>query len=693
MVGHLGALLVEMAGGDELRLEQLAPLPAPESRLLGEWSGPPAGQEPPRVEPVHERFAALAASVPHATALCWGGGSLTYGELASEVTRLARRLAGAGGGVGHERRIGICLERSPERIASVLAVLEAGAAYVPLDPEYPAQRLAFMVEDAGLAAIVTRSALRPRLPASAALLCLDEEVAAGREGGAPEGASGGVRPGPRDLAYVIYTSGSTGRPKGVLVEHGGLGNVIAHAAAALELGPGKCVLQAASLSFDASALEIFTALTSGAALCLVDGDTLRDGERLGESLRRHRVSTLIAVPSLLDVLAPDALPDVTAVMAGGEACSAETAARWGRGRRFFNAYAPTETTIYSTLERHAGGPDQAPGVGRPIPGATVHLLDRALRRAPAGTSAELFVGGVGVARGYHGLPALTAERFVPDPFAAEPGGRLYRTGDVGRWREDGTLELLGRRDAQVKVRGHRVELGEVESALVRHPAVREAVVVLRDEAAGAAGQGRLAAYVVPEPRAVEARADTELDGELRAHLRQHLPEPMVPAAIVVLDALPRLPSGKLDRRALPAPETPRPARTGGRIRPRTESERGVAAVWSEVLKLEPEQVGIHDNFFDLGGHSLLAIQVQSRLADRLGRKVAIVELFRHPTIRDLARHLDGGCVGEGIAESTGAGAPPAPVAVRVEPRAAAARGEQRRRRGGARRASEPEPVP
>ncbi len=420
---------------------------------------------------------------------------------------------------------------------------------------------------------------------------------------------------------------------------------------------------------------------------------LRDGERLGDYLRRHRVTTLIAVPSLLALLAPAALPDVAAVMAGGEACSAELAAKWrrsGRTRRLLNAYAPTETTIYSTLARCDGPLDQLPGVGQPIPGATVYLLDSRLRPVPLGAAGELFAGGRGLARGYHGRPGLTAERFVPDPFGAA-GARLYRTGDLGRWREDGTLELLGRRDEQVKLRGFRVELGEIEAALADHPAVREAAAVVHadEEANGAKAASRLVAYAVLEPAAA-VEQNGELDADLRAHLRQRLPEHMLPAAIAVVDALPRLPSGKLDRRSLPAPESLRGApRVRDHARPRSQTERDVAAVWAEVLKLAPESVGIDDNFFDLGGQSLLAIQVQSRLGERLGRQVPIVALFRHPTIRDLARHLENG----DAADETGEAA-----AVRPEPRAreraAVLHDEQRRRRAGARRNTRTEePVP
>jgi amino acid adenylation domain-containing protein/non-ribosomal peptide synthase protein (TIGR01720 family) len=687
MLRHLDAVLARIADGDDLELRQVTALPGAERQLLREW-GALAAQPPTAAPAVQTRFAERAAAAPEGTALLWDGGSLTYGELDRRVAELAERLtrrATAGAG---ERRIGVCLERSPEMVAAVLAVLRSGAAYVPLDPDYPPQRLAFMAEDAGLDAIVTRSPLRQRLPVAIELLCVDagDETQAGK--GEPAGAPRTALP--QDLAYIIYTSGSTGRPKGVLVAHAGLANVIAHAAVALAAGPGSRILQAASLSFDAAALEIFTALSTGATLCLVDAESLRDAERLGDFVRRHRVSTLIGVPSLLGMLAPESLPDVVAVMAGGEPCPAETAARWRRGRRFLNAYAPTETTIYSTLEDGAAPQNGPPGVGRPIPHTSVHILDRALRPLPAGASGEVYVGGIGVARGYHALPALTAERFVPDSCGEASGGRLYRSGDRGRWRDDGTLELLGRLDEQVKLRGSRIELGEIEAVLVRHSAVREAAAVVSEEAAGERSQRRLVAYVVLEPSAAGNGSGSELGGMLRAHLREQLPEPMVPAAVAVLAALPRLPSGKLDRRALPAPEAlrgGRAARGDGHAKPRTESERLLAATWCEVLRLEPEQVGIDDNFFDLGGHSLLAIQVQNRLAERLGRRIAIVELFRHPAIRDLARHLDE----HGRESTLDEPVPPAPFP--ASRRGGAVHLEQRQRRSGARRADEPEPSP
>ncbi|HSK80544.1 MAG TPA: SDR family NAD(P)-dependent oxidoreductase, partial [Thermoanaerobaculia bacterium] len=414
----------------------------------------------------------------------------------------------------------------------------------------------------------------------------------------------------------------------VLVRHEGVCRVIAESVRLFGLGPESRVPHLASLSFDASVLEMFTALTAGGTLLLLPGGLL--GPDLAEELRRHRATHLVASPALLDTLPPGGLPDLRTVTVGGEACSAETAAVWSERVALFNCYAPTETTIYSTTGRCLPGARRVPPVGRPIAGARVYLLDRRLRPVPLGARGELYVGGEGVARGYHGRPDLTAERFVPDPWSGEPGARLYRTGDLARRLPDGELEFAGRNDSQVKLRGFRVELGEIETALARHEAVERAVALVREDAPG---DRRLVAYAVVREGAAATPA------ALRAFLKGSLPEFMVPAAVVLLDTLPLTPTGKPDRKALPAPEGAR-AEEATYVTPRSEAERAIAEIWREVLRVD--RVGVNDNFFDLGGHSVLMAQVHAKLAATLGREIKLLDLFKFPTVGTLAAHLSGG---------------------------------------------------
>jgi amino acid adenylation domain-containing protein len=598
---QLLGLLGSLAEGLDTRLSDLPLLlPAERQALLVEWNDVAA--DPLAAETLHSLFEESARRWPQAVAVEQGERRLTYAELERRANGLARHLRSLG--VTLETRVGLSLSRTPERIVALLAVLKAGGAYVPLDPAYPSERLAFMAEDSGAALVLTEEALLGTLPESGEPL---EDLATAE-----------------NLAYVIYTSGSTGRPKGVLVRHGGAARVIAESARRFGFGPGSRVPQLASLSFDASVLEIFTTLAAGGTLLLLPDGLL--GSDLAAELRRQAVTSMVVSPALLDTL-PGELPALRSLTVGGEACSAATAARWSRDHALFNCYAPTEATIYSLTARCAPGVEQAPPLGRPIAGARALLLDADLRPVPLGAVGEIYVGGDGVARGYHDRPDLTAERFVPDPWSGwrgEPGARLYRTGDLGRYRPDGSLEFAGRNDTQVKLRGFRIELGEVETALARHPAVERAVAVVREDVPG---DRRLVAYAVTQAE----------PAELRAFLKERLPEFMVPSAVVPLKELPLTPTGKPDRKALPAPEGGREASAAAYAPPRNELERAIAGIWREVLHVE--RVGSGDNFFDLGGHSLLLAQVQTRLSAVLGRELALLDLFKHPTVGSLAAHL------------------------------------------------------
>ena len=553
-----------------------------------------------------EAFEAWAHRTPDAVALGRGAKRVSYAELDRRSGRLAGRLRRLG--IGPDVIVGMGAEHRVETIVALLAVFKAGGACLPLDPNLPRRRLERILEDA-------QPSLVPELSDVSGASDVSD-VSDVLEGDA--------------LAYVIYTSGSTGRPKGVQVHHHGLAHLVETHRRAFGLGRHSRVLALAPLTFDAAFSEVGMALLSGATLLLKPEETLLAGTELLELLRREAVTVATFAPALLATLPEARLASLETVICGGEALPAELAKTWAAGRRLFNAYGPTEVTVDATGGRlHSDG--QQPSIGRPIANTAVRLLDRSLRRVPIGAAAELCVAGPGLARGYLRRPAATAERFVPDPHTGDPclaAGRLYRTGDLARHLSDGRLDFLGRLDKQVKVRGFRVEPGEVEAALRRHPNVADAAVLLRDED----GHGpRLAAFV--------ATTTTEPPGEdaLRSYLRARLPDYMVPAFLVFLPALPRTPNDKLDRAALarvpwptdqPESETPVPA---------SGLERKIAGVWREVLGLQ--HVDVERNFFDLGGHSLALVRIQEKLRDAVGLDVPLVELFHYPSVRTLARYL------------------------------------------------------
>ncbi|HEX7242294.1 MAG TPA: amino acid adenylation domain-containing protein, partial [Longimicrobiaceae bacterium] len=598
---------------------------AERARVLEGWSAGPAA--PPPSRPVHAMVAEQAARTPDTAAITSGERSLTYAGLEERAGRLAARLRALG--VGPEVRVGVCLERSPESVVAVLGVMKAGGAYVPLDPAYPDARLAFMVADSGVRVLVTREELRERLPAEGIRV-----VPMGEEAHFPAPCES--PPVSLDhLAYVIYTSGSTGAPKGVLVEHRSLAATVQAARAAFGFGPGEVFPVLASPAFDIWAFEALVPLTAGGTARILPRESVRDLASLADEIRG--ADLLHAVPALMREVARAAreveggFPRVRQLFVGGDAVPPDLLREIRDafpGARLHVLYGPTEGTIVcASLPVGPRDTVTRQMIGAPLPGAVLHVLDPAGGVLPAGLPGELCIGGVGVARGYLGRPELTAERFVPDP-SGGPGARMYRSGDRARWLADGTLEFLGRIDQQVKVRGFRVEPGEIEAALAAHAAVREAVVVVREDAPG---DRRLVGYVVP---VAGDGVETPLPGALRDHLGAALPDHMVPGAFVVLDAIPRMPSGKLDRRALPAPErVPDEERY---VAPRTPLEELVASVWAEVLGLE--RVGVREHFFELGGHSLLATQVSSRLKS-MKLEVPVRLLFQTPTVEALAREV------------------------------------------------------
>ncbi|MFE4367883.1 amino acid adenylation domain-containing protein [Streptomyces sp. NPDC056835] len=611
-------------------------------RVLEEWGRGAELSE--RLTPA-EIFRGQLHRTPDLPAVITDEVTLTYAELYGRAARLARFLIDEGVRPGH--RVAVAMERGVEWLVAMQAVLHAGGVYVPLDPNFPAERFAHMLADSGAVLVLAESSLGAAVPADGGVRVLEVDALRGELAGFSS-VLPVVSVDPRQPAYVIYTSGSTGVPKGVEVPGGGLSAFVAGLAEGFGVRPGDRVLQTASPSFDASILEVLSGLGLGGALVVSPAGVVSAEDLVG-LLERHRVNHAFLVPALLAALPAVELPELRSLMVGAEAVSADLVARWAPGRRMVNAYGPTEGTVAATLSAALPvAPEGTPPIGRPVANARVYVLDGWLRPVPAGVAGELFIGGGGVAQGYVGLRGLTAERFVADPFGG-PGARMYRTGDVVRWRGDGVLEFMGRSDDQVKVRGFRIELGEVESALTAHPDIAQAVV-LALPVQGTGGAKRLVAYVVPGAGAVPTAAG------LREFLAGVLPEYMVPSAFVTLDALPLMPNGKVDRKALPSPEASG-AEEAGYTAPRSAAEETLCEVWARVLGLE--RVGVEDNFFDLGGDSILSIQVVSQ-ARAAGLRISPRDVFDRQTVRALAEHLGRVAAAE-QAPDRAESEPPAPV--------------------------------
>ena len=622
--GHLERLLASFAADPDQRVSRVPLLGETEwRRVTAEWNDTAA---PLADTPVPRLVEAEAARTPETIAARFQERRLTYRDLNRSANRLARHLRRHG--VGPNVLVGVFVERSLEMLVAVLAVMKAGGAYVPLDPGYPPDRLEFMLQDGRIGLVVTQEALRDRLamPGEVRTVCLDRDAALVAREADDDLATA---PAAHDLAYVIYTSGSTGRPKGVQIEHRSLVNVLAAFREVIDAGPRDVLVAVTTLSFDIAGLELMLPLVTGGQVVIADRDTAADPAKLMGVFADAGATMVQATPATWRMLLEGGWQRAEGlrVLCGGEALPADLAARLGAtGASVWNVYGPTETTIWSTVQRVDGGRGAIP-IGRPIANTRLYVLDPVGEPVPVGVPGELYIGGAGVARGYLHRPELTAEKFVADRFSPDPSARLYRTGDVVRYRADGALEFLGRVDHQVKVRGFRIELGEIESVLSGHPAVAEAVVVAREDRPG---DRYLAGYLRPAGAA-------PVMAELRAFLKERVPDYMVPSTFTVLDAFPLTPNGKVDRRRLPAPEERRTAARVAFLAPRDEIERAIASVWRDVLRLD--EVGVDDNFFDLGGHSLLLVQVQAKLRDALAREIAIVEMFQYPTVRAMASHL------------------------------------------------------
>jgi amino acid adenylation domain-containing protein len=624
MVSHFVQLLESIVSNPDRRISQLTLLtPVEHQQLTATWNNTTAAYASDRN--IHHLFETQVQESPEKAALVFRDEQLSYHDLNCRANQLAHHLLRLG--IGQEKIVGIAIERSIDMIVAVLGVLKAGAAYLPLDLEYPTQRLSFMLEDAAPALVLTHRSLQDKLPPHDALVVLlddDWEMIALES---PENPTSAV--GLQSLAYVIYTSGSTGQPKGVQVEHHGLVSLSVAQVLAYGIDSTDRVLQCASLSFDISIYEIVMALTHGATLYLPSPEALLVGQTLFDTLREYEITTVTLPPSVMMSVPEGSLPALRTLIVGAEVCPPSLAERWSKGRRFINAYGPTEGTVLATVTEPLQDAGKPP-IGRAISNVRVFVMDEQMQLVPVGVKGELHLGGAGIARGYLNRPELTAEKFVPDPYSGVPGARLYKTGDFVRYLPDGQLDFIGRKDHQIKLRGFRIELGEIETALSRHPAVSECIVLLREDAPD---EKQLVAYVV------NRRDYSVTSGELREHLSRQLPDHMLPAFIVIMAAFPLTPNGKIDRRALPAPVA-LVWQNDSYVAPRTAIEEILVNIWSEVLHVE--RIGIHDNFFDLGGHSLLAMQVLSRIGEvfRVSIEAALHRIFESPTVASLAECIE-----------------------------------------------------
>ncbi len=633
MGGLYGRILTRLSRAPESSHGDLLLSSAERHQVVVEWND--RARAAAQFVSLPDLLAAQAERTPAAVAVSCAGQRLTYGELQERARVLLGELQRRG--VGPGTRVGLCVERSLEMIAALWAILDSGAAYVPLDPGFPAHRLAQIVEDSGVCLLVTERASAERLPASGIARWVIDE--------APLKAAVGCRPVPpklaQSLAYVVYTSGSTGRPKGVQVPHQAVSNFLASMAQRPGLGAGDTLLAVTTLSFDIAVLELFLPLIVGGRLELARGQDVAAGERLQTLLRQREVSALQATPATWRLLLESGWEGTPGLLAlcGGEVLPPDLARRLRpRVKALWNLYGPTETTVWSSIERVEEVSGSLP-IGRAIDNTTLRLLNSDLAPVPIGVAAELYIGGDGVSRGYFAAPALSAERFVPDPLAGCPGARLYRTGDLARWRTDGKLDFLGRGDRQVKLRGYRVELGDIEACLGQHPGVSEAVVVVRGEGVAA----RLVAWV--------ATGDGIQADQLRRFVSERLPRYMVPAACLQLQSLPRLPNGKLDHRALREKAPVAAPRAAAESVPRGTAEELLASIWSETLELPG--VRREDDFFALGGHSLLATRLLARVQSAFGVRLQLHHLFSAPILRaqaELIGRLDPAAVGSPVAQ-------------------------------------------
>jgi amino acid adenylation domain-containing protein len=632
MAEHFWTLLAAAVAGPDRRLSELPLLTEAERRqMLVEWNRTSA--DFPADKCVHELFEEQAALNPDAVAVIHRDEQLTRGRLNERANQLAHYLRSLG--IGRQTPVAICIRRSLDMVVGVLGILKAGGAYVPLDPVFPRERVAYMLRDAGAQTLITQEEFLPQFrdyPGRVIALDSASSILAAQPGSNLERANL-----PEDLIYIIYTSGTTGRPKGILISHRGVVNFLQFLRNTYNLGEKDTILLLPSIAWDGSVDDLFLPLTMGGKLVIPTDAEVTDPEALLRHVGKRQVTALLSVvPTLLRALtaAKHEVERSTAALrlliVAGEAWFLadyrKAQAVFGDGVLIANHYGPTECTctqVFYPVRTPPAGEDGVMCLGRPTPNHEVYILDAHRQPVPIGVPGEICIGGVGLARGYVNLPELTAEKFVPHPFSGQPGARLYRTGDLGRYRSDGNVEFLGRMDQQVKLRGFRIELGEIMTVLGRHPGVQQSVIVRWEQRPGDA---HLVAYVIPSRRLPPTT------GELRGFLQRELPEYMVPSIFVFMETFPLGPTGKVDARALPAPDRSRAERPYAA--PRTPIEEMMAAIWAKVLRVSP--IGIEDNFFELGGHSLLATQVISRLHEELGVEISFQQFFKTPSVACLS---------------------------------------------------------
>jgi amino acid adenylation domain-containing protein len=655
MTAHYQTLLESIAANPSERISELTILtPAERRQILVDWNVTDAPY--PSELSLATLFEEQAAKWSQSIAVSFGNRELNYSELNIRANQIAWRLRSLD--IKRGSLVGICLERSPEMVVALLGVVKSGGGYVPLDPEYPRDRLAFMIADAQLQAVITKEHLLDRFPQTAIpILCVDRDASllatTSRE-------NPGAKNGGEDLAYVMYTSGSTGTPKGVCIQHRAIGRLVLNTNF-VSLCPGDHIAQVSNFSFDVSTFEIWGALLNGGKLIGFEKEVMLSAFDFAAELERCPITVMFLTTALFNQLAredPGMFRTVHTLMVGGEALDPKWIRRVLESEeppsRLVNGYGPTEATTFAVCHVIQNVPPGAASVpiGRPIANTVVYILDKYGQPVPIGVRGELHIGGPGVARGYWNRPELTAQRFIGNPFREEKGQMLYKTGDLVRYLPDGCIDFLSRIDNQVKLRGFRIELGEIEATLAQHPAVKDAVAVIREDSPGSR---QLVAYIVQNPLTVEANGQGTVDAldvdaaqwqkahdEIVKFLQQRLPEYMIPQAFVLLDKLPLSPNGKIDKKALPTPGQAHPDFAASYVAPRTPVEEKLTAIWCEVLTLS--KAGVHDNFFtQLGGHSLTATQLFSRIRKSFEIEVPIRKIFEGPTIAQLAKCIEEYC--------------------------------------------------
>ncbi len=631
LLGHFQTLLENIVSNPSVPVSQLELMSPDERRqVVTKWNL--TSREYSEDNCLHQLFESQVLKTPDAIAVEFQEQKLTYRELNERANQLAHHLRKRG--VAPDSRVALYVHRSLEMMVALLAIMKAGGAYVPLDPMFPRERLEFMLQDAGVAMLVTQAALLDVLPTQAAqIVCIDRDWSAIAQESAESPATEVT---PASLSYVIFTSGSSGRPKGVQIEHRSLVNFLTSMGNRPGISKDDALLAVTTLSFDIAGLELYLPLINGAKIILASREDAADGQRLLNLLNSSRATMMQATPATWQMLIDAGWTGTAGLKAlcGGEALSSSLAEHvLVRCSELWNMYGPTETTIWSTLYKVETCCSGTVSIGRPIANTQTYILDKYLKPVPIGVAGELYIGGDGLARGYLNRPELTAEKFIADPFSNQPAGKLYKTGDLARYLPDGNIQYFGRLDSQVKVRGFRIELGEIEAVLMQHPEVRQAVVDVRTSSSG---DKRLVAYMVMNSNSRPAVSD------LRGFLKTKLPDYMVPVAFVILESLPVSPNGKLNRKGLPDPDDASSELSSRFVAPVTPAQQAVATIFSEVL--EVRQVGLHDNFFELGGHSLLATRVVSRLRDHFQIEMTPRSLFESPTVAELASRMSDAIV-------------------------------------------------